>query len=136
MKKEIVEVPGFEMPKLPDGKPLVPLSPATKAGSFVYVSGLPPLNPDTGEMVTGDIQVQTRQSLENVKRVLEAAGSSIENVLKVHVYCSNSGYFTQVNEVYREYFDENAPARTFITVGSWMMPFDIEVDCIAIENSE
>ena len=112
MKKEIVEVPGFEMPKLPDGKPLVPLSPATKAGSFVYVSGLPPLNPDTGEMVTGDIQVQTRQSLENVKRVLEAAGSSIENVLKVHVYCSNSGYFTQVNEVYREYFDDRKQRQT------------------------
>ncbi len=136
MKKEIVEVPGFKTPTLPDGRRLVPLSPATKAGGFVYVSGLPPLNPDTGELITGDIQAQTRQSLENVKRVLQAAGSSLENVLKVHVYCSNSGYFAEVNEVYREYFDEDAPARTFITVGSWMMPFDIEIDCVAIENSE
>jgi 2-iminobutanoate/2-iminopropanoate deaminase len=135
MKKEIVDVPGFNMPKLPDGRLVVPLSLATKAGGVVYVSGLPPLIPETGEFVVGDIQAQTRQSIENVKSVLEAAGSCLENVMKLTIYCSNSGYFALVNDVYREYFGEDAPARTFVTVGSWMMAFDIEIDCIAIENS-
>jgi 2-iminobutanoate/2-iminopropanoate deaminase len=136
MKKEVVEVPGFNMPVLPNGKPAVPISLATKAGGFVYVSGIPPLIPETGEFVLSDIKVQTRQSIENIKRILEAAGSSLENILNVHIYCSNSGYFAQINEVYAEYFDVEAPSRTFVTVGSWMMPFDIEMDCVAIENSE
>ena len=136
MKKEIVEVPRINMPVMPDGRQVVPLSLATKAGGFVYVSGLPPLIPETGEFALSDIQAQTRQSIENVKTVLEAAGSSLADILKVNIYSSNSGYFAQVNEVYREYFNEDAPARTFVTVGSWMMPFDIEIDCVAIENSK
>mgnify|MGYP001225210098 FL=1 len=135
MKKEIVEVKGFEMPTLPDGRPVVPISMATKAGGFIYVSGTPPINRETGEFELLDIKNQTRLSIENIKVILETAGSSLENILKVTIFCSNSGYFSQINEIYREYFNTDAPARTFVTVGSWMMPFDLEIECVAIENS-
>ena len=135
MKKEIVEVKGFEMPTLPDGKPVVPISMATKAGGFIYVSGTPPINRETGKFELLDIRNQTRLSIENIKFILETADSCLENILKITIFCSNSGYFTQINDVYREYFNKEAPARTFVTVGSWMMPFDLEIECVAIENS-
>jgi 2-iminobutanoate/2-iminopropanoate deaminase len=135
MKKEIVEVKGFEMPTLPDGKPVVPISMATKAGGFIYVSGTPPINRETGKFELLDIRSQTRLSIENIKFILETADSCLENILKITIFCSNSGYFTQINDVYREYFNKEAPARTFVTVGSWMMPFDLEIECVAIENS-
>ena len=135
MKKEIIQVPGFKMPVLLDGKPAVPISIATRAGGFIYVSGIPPINRDTGEFELLDIKDQTRLSIENIKFILETAGSNLENILKVTIFCSNSGYFSQVNGVYREYFNIDAPARTFVTVGSWMMPFDIEIECVAIENA-
>jgi len=135
MKKEIVEVKGFEMPFLPDGKPVVPISMATKAGGFIYVSGTPPINRETGKFELLDIKNQTRLSIENIKFILETADSCLENILKITIFCSNSGYFTQINDVYREYFNKEAPARTFVTVGSWMMPFDLEIECVAIENS-
>ena len=136
MKKEIIKIPGFEMPTLPDGRPVVPISMATKAGGFIYVSGTPPINRETGEFEISDIKNQTRQSIENVKYILETAGSCLDNILKVTIFCSNSGYFSQVNDVYREYFFQDAPARTFVTVGSWMMPFDLEIECVAVENSD
>ena len=118
MKKEIIEVPGFEMPRMPNGRPVVPISMATKAGGFIYVSGTPPINRETGEFEIQDITDQTRQSIENMKYILETAGSCLDNILKVTIFCSNSGYFSQINEVYHEYFYKDAPARTFVTVGS------------------
>ena len=111
----------------------VPLSPVVKAGGFVYVSGMPPLDLETGAIVTGDIAAQTELSLENVKRALESAGSSLEKVVKVHIYCANAAYYRIINGIYAKYFTSNFPARTFIPVASWPMEFDIEIDCIAIE---
>ena len=66
------------------------------------------------------------------KACLEAAGSSLDKVVKCNVYAANSGYFNAVNEVYARYFSHNPPARTFAAVGSWPMPFDIEIECVAI----
>ena len=132
MEKKIVNVPGHKQLMDEDGKPLVPISPAVIANGFVYVSGQPPFDYTTGKLVFGDIQVQTRQVLENVKEVLAAAGSSMGKVVKTTVYCTNSGHFSLVNDVYREYFSEDPPARTFVTVASWPMAFDIEIECIAV----
>ena len=129
---KIVNVPGHKQLMDEDGKPLVPISPAVIANGFVYVSGQPPFDYTTGKLVFGDIQVQTRQVLENVKEVLAAAGSSMGKVVKTTVYCTNSGHFSLVNDVYREYFSEDPPARTFVTVASWPMAFDIEIECIAV----
>ena len=110
----------------------VPLSPAVKANGFVFVSGLPPIDTKTGKLITGDITRQTRQSLRNVRDALKAAGSSMEQVVKVNVYCSNSGYFDLINDEYRKFFPKDPPARTFVTVGSWPWAFDIEVECTAV----
>lgn len=110
----------------------VPLSAATKGAGLVFVSGLPPVDRNTGELVRGDIFVQTRHCLENVKAALEAAGSSLEKALKVTVYITNAAYFEDVNKIYAEYFTSEPPARTFVNVGSWPWPFDIEIEAVAL----
>jgi reactive intermediate/imine deaminase len=110
----------------------VPLSAVTKGAGLVFVSGLPPLDLATGELVRGDILVQTRHCLENVKAALESAGSSLEKALKVTVYITNCAYFEDVNRIYGEYFKHEPPARTFVTVGAWPWPFDIEIEAVAL----
>jgi 2-iminobutanoate/2-iminopropanoate deaminase len=110
----------------------VPLSPAVKANGFVFVSGLPPLDRKTGELLKGDISAQTELSLENVKATLEAAGSSLEKVVKVTIYIANAAHFATINGIYARYFPHDPPARTFVTVGSWPLEFDIEIECIAL----
>ncbi len=131
-KKECVYMPGMSE-ALAKGK--VPLSPAVKANGFVFVSGLPPLDTKTGKIINGDISKQTRMSLRNVRDCLKAAGSSLEEVVKVNIYISNSAYFDTVNEEYKKFFPKDPPARTFVTVGSWPWEFDIEVECTAICNN-
>jgi 2-iminobutanoate/2-iminopropanoate deaminase len=110
----------------------IPLSAATSGNGLVFVSGLPPVDWKTGELVRGDILMQTRQSLENVKQALIEAGSSLDKVLKTTVYITNAAYFNDVNRIYAEYFPHNPPARSFITVGSWPWEFDIEIEAIAL----
>jgi len=124
----------FEVPVLSDAirKQGVPLSPVVKGGGFVFVSGLPPVDLETGELCSGEIALQTEKSLDNVKRALECAGSSLDKVLKATIYITNSAHFHTVNEVYRRYFPHNPPARTFVAMSSWPMPFDIEIECIAL----
>ena len=129
--KECVYMPGMSE-ALKKGK--VPLSPAVKANGFVFVSGLPPLDTKTGKIINGDITKQTRMSLRNVRDCLKAAGSSLEDVVKVNIYISNSAYFDTVNDEYRQFFPKDPPARTFVTVGSWPWEFDIEVECTALCN--
>jgi 2-iminobutanoate/2-iminopropanoate deaminase len=110
----------------------VPLSVVTKGAGLVFVSGLPPLDLQTGELVRGDILVQTRHCLENVKAALESAGSSLDKALKITVYITNCAYFDDVNRIYGEYFTDNPPARTFVNVGAWPWPFDIEIEAVAL----
>jgi 2-iminobutanoate/2-iminopropanoate deaminase len=98
---------------------------------MVYVSGFPPFDPQTGEIIQRPIEQQTEIVLTQMKRCLEAAGSSLENVLKCNVYCTSVDKFPAVNEVYARFFPENQPARIFINVPAWPGPFDIEIDCIA-----
>ncbi len=129
MDKEIIKVGPIDDML---AKAKVPLSPAVKANGFVFVSGLPPLDRKTGELVKGDISAQTELSLENVKATLEAAGSSLDKVVKVTIYIANSAYFPTVNAIYARYFPKNPPARTFVAVGSWPLEFDIEIECIAL----
>jgi 2-iminobutanoate/2-iminopropanoate deaminase len=108
-----------------------PTSTVTKHGETIYVTGAPPFEPDTGEIFTGDIKRQTELVLQQMKLCVETAGSSLENILKVNVYVTNVDMFPAVNEVYRQFFPKDPPARIFINVPAWNGGFDIEVDCIA-----
>ena len=108
-------------------------SPVTRAGNMVFVSGLPPFNPNTGEVLAGaPIELQTERVLEQMKLCLEAAGASLDDVMKCNVFCTSAKHFPAVNAVYARYFPENPPARIFVCIPEWFGPFDIEIDCIAM----
>ncbi|MBK1659697.1 RidA family protein [Paracraurococcus ruber] len=128
--KEIIEVPVISDTIRRTG---VPLSPVVRANGFVFVSGLPGIDLVTGKIVQGGIEAQTEASLAAVRHALEAAGSSLEKVVKVTIYCANSAWFAKINAIYARYFaGEAPPARTFVAVGSWPLEFDIEIECVAL----
>ena len=129
VKKEIIEVPVLSAAVRALG---VPLSLVTKGAGQVFVSGMPPLDLTTGKLVKGDIEVQTEASLKALKHCLEAAGTSLENVLMVRIYAANAGFYNAINRVYARHFPENPPSRTFVPVASWPMEFDIEIECVAM----
>jgi 2-iminobutanoate/2-iminopropanoate deaminase len=108
-----------------------PTSAVTRHGDTVYVSGFPPFDPESGEIIQRPIEQQTELVLQQMKLCLEKAGSSMENVLKCNVYCTSVEKFAAVNTVYTRFFPKDPPARIFICVPAWPGPFDIEIDCVA-----
>jgi 2-iminobutanoate/2-iminopropanoate deaminase len=100
--------------------------------SLVFTSGQIPLNPRTGEMVSGDIKQVTKQVLENLKGVLEAAGSDLSKVIKTTVYLKDMRDFPLMNEVYAGYFKQNPPARTTVQVAELPKGAKIEIDAVAM----
>lgn len=107
-----------------------PYSHGNKIGNLVFTSGQLPINPETKELVN-EIKAATKQSLENVKAILEEAGSSIDKVIKATVFVKDLGQFADVNEVYSEYFGENSPARSCVQVAKLPMDAVIEIEVIA-----
>lgn len=105
-------------------------SQAVRAGNTVYLSGQIPLDPDHGELVTGDIAVQIRQVFDNLTAVAEAAGGSLDDAVKLTVYLTDLGHFSAVNEIMAEYFSEPYPARAAVGVAS--LPRNAEVEAEAI----
>lgn len=113
-----------------------PLSPVMKAGSHVYVSGIPPYCPESGQLVSGDIRTQTRAALRSLQACLAAAGATTSDVVNLRIYCANAAWYTAINEEYRTFFEAPFPTRTFVPVASWPAPFDLEIDCVAYLGSE
>ena len=110
-------------------QPRGPYSPAIVSNGFVFVAGQAAINPKTNEFELGDIRSETRRTLENIKAILESAGSSMKDVVRVGVFLSDMKDFNAMNKVYAEYFPKNPPART--TVGVSMPKIKVEIDCIA-----
>jgi 2-iminobutanoate/2-iminopropanoate deaminase len=104
-------------------------SQAIVADGFVFVAGQGAVNPVTNELELGDIRSETRRTLENIRAILEAAGSSLRDVVRVGVFLNDVADFQAMNEIYKEFFPEDPPART--TVGAHLPQIKIEIDCIA-----
>ncbi len=111
--------------------PRGPYSPAVKAGGFVFVSGQIPMNPATNEFSYGDIQHETRLVLENISRILEGCGATMQNVVKCNVYLADERDFHPMNEVYVSFFGDSRPARTTVGCRFANPNMKVEIDCIA-----
>ena len=110
-------------------RPRGPYSQATVTDGFVFVAGQCSVNPQTDELEPGGIRSETRRTLENIRAILEAARCTMGDVLRVNVYLADMKDFDAMNEVYREFFPEDPPART--TVGAQLLGIKVEIDCIA-----
>ncbi len=112
-------------------KPVGAYSQAVKSGNFLFVSGQIPLDPKTGEIISGDFREQTRRVLNNIMAILDASGMSAENVVKTNVYMTDLANFSIVNEVYAEFFKSDPPARAAVEVSKLPLNVEIEIECIA-----
>ena len=108
-----------------------PYSQAIRVGNLVYTSGQIPINPATGSFVEGGIKEQTRQSLTNVKAILEEAGTSMANVVKTTVFLADMNDFAEVNSIYAEFFSEPYPARSAVAVKTLPKGALIEIEVVA-----
>ena len=104
------------------------------SGKMIFTAGQIPLDPATGQMVQGDIKMQTRRVLENVKAILTAGGAALADVVKITVFLSDLNDFSAMNEVYAEYFPENSPARSTVEVKALPKGAAIEIEAIAVVN--
>ncbi|NTW33382.1 MAG: RidA family protein [Bacteroidetes bacterium] len=112
-------------------KPIAPYSQGILCNGFLFVSGQIPLSPFTGELITGDIQEQTKQVMENVLTILKEAGMDFSNVVKASIFLSDMNNFAKVNDVYGTYFNEVPPARECVQVACLPKNVDIEISVIA-----
>lgn len=111
--------------------PIGPYSQAVAYGNMLYTSGQIALHPQTGELVTGDIETETKQVMENMKAVLEAAGTTFENVIKSTIFISNMDDFAKINSAYGAYFNEKtAPARETVQVAKLPKNVNVEISMI------
>ena len=108
----------------------LPFSPALKFGELLFVSGQGPID-ENGKVIPGDVTIQTKATLENFRRIVEAAGSSMNNVLQTTVYLKDLAEYSQMNEAYSGFFDDPKPARTTVQAGNLLFGMKVEVQGIA-----
>ena len=109
-----------------------PYSQAVRTGNLVFCSGQIPIDPATGEFAGSDIESQTRQCMENLKAVLEKAGSSFDNCVKIQIYLTDMKDFGQMNRVYESYFSHEPPARACVAVAALPKGARVEIEAIGI----
>lgn len=125
MKKEIILTKDAPAP-------IGPYSQAVKVGNFLFCSGQIPLDPATNQVVAGDVKVQTKQVMENIRAVLKQAGVSFEAIAKTTIFLKSMGDFPHVNEVYGQYFTANPPARSTVEVARLPKDVQVEIEVLAI----
>jgi 2-iminobutanoate/2-iminopropanoate deaminase len=113
--------------------PVGPYSPAIRANGFIFVSGQGPLILETGQPLRGPIEDQVHRTMQNLRLILESAGSSLEKVVKTTIYLRDLNNFKKMNEVYGSYFEGVPPARTTIQAADLPMSIDVEIEAIALE---
>jgi len=112
-------------------KAIGPYSQAIVHNGLAFLSGQIPIDPISGEMVTGDISAQTERVLQNIQGLLEACGASLGTVLKTTVFLKDMGDFSRMNEVYSRYFSDNSPARSTVQAAKLPRDVSVEIDAIA-----
>ena len=115
-------------------KAIGPYSQAVKAGGFLFVSGQIPINPETGDLMTSSIEKQANQVILNLKSICEAAGSGLEDIVKLTIYLTDLGNFAKVNEAMLEYFPEPYPARATVEISALPLGVNVEMDAIVISH--
>ena len=118
------------------GPPVGPYSQAIKAGGFVFVAGEKGMDPVTKQIVSGGIEPETRRTLENIKAILEEAGSGMDWVVSTFVFMTDLSQFSKMNEIYAEYFKRNPPGRTTVEVKSLPAGAHVEITVTALEGPE
>ena len=115
--------------------PIGPYSQAVMAANTLYISGQIPMDPATGELISGGIQQETRQVMKNLQAVLEAAGLDFKDVIKASIFVKDMGQFSQINEVYSSYIDSSqAPARETVEVANLPKYVNVEISMIAYKS--
>lgn len=112
-------------------KAIGPYSQAIIAGNYMFASGQIGINPESGCIVEGGIEAQTKQVMENIKNMLTAAGLKLGDVIKTDVFITDMGNFNAVNKIYAEYFTENEPARSCVEIGALPKGALIEIEIVA-----
>ncbi|MDC1189942.1 RidA family protein [Gammaproteobacteria bacterium] len=115
-------------------KAIGPYSQAVKAGGFLFVSGQIPINPETEDLMTSSIEEQANQVILNLKSICEAAGSGLEDIVKLTIYLTDLGNFAKVNEAMLEYFPEPYPARATVEISALPLGVNVEMDAIVISH--
>ncbi|MBL7192130.1 RidA family protein [bacterium] len=113
-------------------KAIGPYSQAVTAGGFIFTAGQVPIDPATGKIAEGGIEAQTRQSMNNIKAILEAAGSKLENIVKTTIFVIDLNDFPKVNEVYGSFFKDNPPARSTVQVSRLPLDVKVEIEAVAL----
>jgi 2-iminobutanoate/2-iminopropanoate deaminase len=114
-------------------KAIGPYSQAIKAGGMIFCSGQIPLDPETMQMIEGDVRAQTERVLKNLAQVLAAAGSSLQKVVKTTVFLADMNDFAAMNEIYTQFFGDTRPARSTVQVARLPRDARVEIDVIALE---
>jgi 2-iminobutanoate/2-iminopropanoate deaminase len=127
-ERQVVRLPGAA----PQG---LPFSPAVRAGNIVYLSGQIGFLPGTRQLASGGIAAETRQAMENIRRVLEASGSSFSRVLKCTVFLADIADYAAMNEVYATFFQADPPARSTIAASGLAFGARVEIECMAVTGA-
>lgn len=117
-------------------KAIGPYSVAIKAGHFVFTSGQIGLIPETGNVIEGGVEAETRQALTNLKHVLEASGTTLARVVKTTVFLRDMADFARMNAIYGEFFTENQPARSAVQVAALPKAAAVEIECVALLDED